>query len=161
MNKKDQKTNGALSKSGDYVSWLKELKAKIRSTQIRAALAANLELIVFYWELGEDISRKLEVTNWGAKVIDQLSRNLRSEFPDMQGFSRMNLYYVKKFYDVFSAFWNDPRFVPPTGGQSLPAILHQVGGQLPWSHITWANQQLTYEYGIHQLIPNLGTESAA
>jgi hypothetical protein len=115
--KDELKNNSALARGDDYGLWLKELKAKIRSTQIRAALAASRELILFYWELGGDISRKLEETNWGAKVIDQLAKDLRSEFTDMQGFSRTNLYYVKKFYDVFSAFGSDPLIVPPTGGQ--------------------------------------------
>ncbi|TNJ36046.1 MULTISPECIES: PDDEXK nuclease domain-containing protein [Prosthecochloris] len=147
--------NSALAKGGDYAKWLRELKSKIRSTQLRAALAANRELILFYWELGGDISRKLAETNWGAKVIDQLAKDLRSEFPDMQGFSRRNLYYTKKFYEVFSAFPRDAEIVPrlgaqlknapqsederqtvPRGGaQRIPVIVHQIGGQLPWSHI--------------------------
>lgn len=152
----DELQNNIAPAKGEYAIWLKELKSKIRSTQIRAALAASRELILFYWELGGDISRKLEETNWGAKVIDQLAKDLSSEFPDTQGFSRTNLYYVKKFYEVFSAFERDLRIVPPTGGQlkdsplpnedesktvlrggapSMPAIVHQVGGQLPWSHI--------------------------
>lgn len=111
---------------------------------------------MFYWELGGNISRKLTEANWGAKVIDQLARDLRSEFPDMQGFSRRNLYYTKKFYEVFSTFTNDtaivPRLgaqlkntppqskcerqiVPQDGAQMIPAIVHQIGGQLSWSHI--------------------------
>jgi predicted nuclease of restriction endonuclease-like (RecB) superfamily len=159
MNKNDKKTqHSALSTQHSpqaYALWLKELKTKIRSTQIRAALAASRELILFYWELGGDISRKLEETNWGAKVIDQLAKDLRSEFPDMQGFSRRNLYYIKKFYEIFSSFPDDTQTVPPTGAQfknrsqsedgnlivhrsgaqKIPAIVHQVGGQLPWSHI--------------------------
>ncbi len=49
--------------TSDYALWLKELKEKIRSVQVRAALAANRELILFYWELGGDISRKLAETN--------------------------------------------------------------------------------------------------
>ena len=148
------KNNSGLAHS-DYFAWLKELKAKIRSTQIRAALAASRELILFYWELGGDISRKLEETNWGAKVIDQLAKDLRSEFPDMQGFSRRNLYYTKKFYEIFNGFPRDSKIVPPTGAQlksipqpedesqtvprggapMIPAIVYQIGGQLPWSHI--------------------------
>lgn len=140
------KNNPGLAHS-DYSAWLKELKVKIRSTQIRAALAASRELLLFYWELGGDISRKLEETNWGAKVIDQLAKDLRSEFPDIRGFSRRNLYYTKKFYEVFSSFPDDTQIVPrsgaqigsetvPRGGaQTVPAIVHQVGGQLPWSHI--------------------------
>lgn len=149
------KNNSALSThnsskalgTSDYAAWLKDLKAKIRSTQVRAALAASRELILFYWELGEDISRKLAETNWGAKVIDQLARDLRSEFPDLQGFSRRNLYYTKKFYEIFSEFPDDAQtvpqlgaqigseIVPRSGAQTVPAIVQQVGGQLPWSHI--------------------------
>jgi len=148
MNERTKTTqNSSINLDDDYVAWFKKLKAKIRSTQIRAALAASRELILFYWELGEDISRKLAETNWGAKVIDQLVKDLRSEFPDMQGFSRSNLYYTKKFYEVFSTFTSDAEIVPPTGAQIdetfvprfgaqiIPAIVQQVGGQLPWSHI--------------------------
>ena len=153
---KDELTDkSALAKGADYALWLKELKAKIRSTQLRAALAASRELILFYWELGGDISRKLAETDWGAKVIDQLAKDLSSEFPDTQGFSRRNLYYIKKFYDVFRAFSKDEQFVPPTGAQiksdvqtdsknlimprsgaqTVPSIVQQIGGRLPWSHI--------------------------
>lgn len=157
MNKKDKTTQHsaysthnppqALAKGDDYGLWLKELKTKIRSTQIRAALAASRKLILFYWELGGDLSLKLEETNRGAKVIDQLAKDLRSEFPDMQGFSRRNLYYTKKFYEIFSSFPDDmqivPRsgaqieseIVPRSGAQKIPAIVQHVGGQLPWSHI--------------------------
>ena len=50
-------TNSFLT--SDYATWLKELKLKIRRAQVKAALAANRELILFYWELGGDISQKL------------------------------------------------------------------------------------------------------
>lgn len=109
--------HSSLTKGSDYTAWLKSLKAKIRSAQVRAALAASRELILFYWELGESISRKLVENDWGAKVIDRLSKDLRSEFPDMQGFSRRNLYYVKKFYEFFSLFSAQVQFVPPPGAQ--------------------------------------------
>lgn len=122
-------------KNSDYVQWLKDLKIKIRTTQIKVALAANRELILFYWELGSDISRKLNETNWGSKVIDQLSRDLRIEFPDLQGFSRRNLYYIKQFYEFFSAFSEQETIMHPTGAQFIPTIVQQILGQLPWSHI--------------------------
>lgn len=170
--------HSALAIGDDYGLWLKELKAKIRSTQIRAALAASRELILFYWELGGDISRKLEEANWGAKVIDQLAKDLRSEFPDIQGFSRRNLYYTKKFYEVFNAYSNDSEIVPRSGAQlkespqtgeekqtvprsgaqMRPAIVQQIGGQLPWSHIKILLDKVTdYEetlFYINQTIEN-------
>ena len=101
----------------EYASWLKTLKAKIRSVQIKAALAASRELILFYWELGEDISRKLAENNWGAKVIDCLSSDLQKAFPGVQGFSRRNLYYVKKFYEFFQKVFGSEEFVPRVGAQ--------------------------------------------
>jgi len=131
----------------DYSAWLKEIKIKIRSTQLKAALSANSVLILFYWNLGENISKKLAENAWGTKVINQLSIDLRSEFPDMQGFSRTNLYYAKKFYEYFSTFLDCDQIVPRAGGQKkstiesryearkAPLIVHQIGGQLPWSHI--------------------------
>ena len=82
----------------EYTHWLQEIKAKIKRAQVRAALAANRELVLFYWDLGKSISKTLQKNTWGNKGIDQLSKDLASEFPGIQGFSRTNLYYIKKFY---------------------------------------------------------------
>ncbi len=131
----------------DYTIWLKELKLKIRGAQVKAALAASRELIFFYWELGSDISQKLSKYNWGAKLIDQLASDLQKEFTGIQGFSRRNLYYVKKFYEYFNDFPYSDIIVPRLGAQiesgvvhqyeaqSIPPIVNHLAGQLPWSHI--------------------------
>lgn len=146
MDEKSKNTPSPANHAG-YTSWLREIKEKIRSVQVKAALAASRELILFYWELGEDISQKLSETHWGSKIIDQLSKDLRSEFPDIQGFSRTNIYYIKKFYEYFITFSEQEQIIPPPGGQmdsvlthqygsqSYPPIIPQIGGQLPWSHI--------------------------
>lgn len=146
-NSSEPGTQSSSVANGDYALWLKELKAKIRSVQVRAALAASRELILFYWELGGELSRKLAETHWGARIIDQLAKDLCSEFPGVQGFSRRNLYYVKKFYEFYIAFSGREQIVPPTGAQiepeimprsgarTYPPIILQLGGQLPWSHI--------------------------
>ncbi len=157
-------------KNKEYIYWLKEVKSRIRSTQIKAALSANRELIIFYWGLGENISRKLAENNWGNKVIKQLSKDLSSEFSEMQGFSRTNLYYMKKFYEFFSFFSDVDLIVPRVGGQMqseiasnseaqiIPPIVHQLGGQLPWSHIKilldkLSNHQEAFFY-INETIEN-------
>jgi len=136
-----------LNSTPEYSRWLQEIKGKIRRVQVRAARAASRELILFYWDLGESISRKLQENIWGNKVVDQLSKDLTSEFPGVQGFSRRNLYYVKKFYEFFSGFLGTevivPRdgaqmeneIVPHIGAQIVPPVIHLVGGHLPWSHI--------------------------
>ena len=82
-----------------YKDWLIELKQKVRTAQLKAAIAVNTELILLYWELGKMITEKQ--TAWGSKFLTQLSQDLRNEFPDMQGFSERNLKYCRQFYQFY------------------------------------------------------------
>jgi predicted nuclease of restriction endonuclease-like (RecB) superfamily len=101
-----------------YADWLTELKTRIHSAQQRAALAVNRELVLLYWQIGRDILNRQSVQGWGAKVIEQLSQDLRAAFPDMQGFSPRNLKYMRAFAEA----WPDEDFV------------QGVLAQLPWYH---------------------------
>src|SRR5699024_11211128 len=83
-----------------YISWIKEVKEKIRLTQIKAALTVNSQLIVLYWDLGKMINEKENV--WGSQLVDQVAKDLKNEFPKMKGLSRTNLYYCKKFYSFYT-----------------------------------------------------------
>jgi len=87
-----------MKKDGDYKSWLTDLKSRIRQSQIKAAVKVNAELLRLYWDLGQDIVARQMETTWGSGFFEQLSKDLRSEFPDMQGFSSTNLKYCKRFY---------------------------------------------------------------
>ena len=88
-------------KDQEYISWITELKQKVRSAQIKAALSVNTELILFYWDLGMMLSEKIKLSNWGDKVLENVSRELKDEFPAMKGFSVTNLKYTKLFYEYF------------------------------------------------------------
>ena len=88
----------SLSINSDYKNWLIELKKNIRQVQIKASLAVNRHVIQFYWELGRDIVDKQENAKWGSGFIDQLSKDLKLEFPEMGGFSFSNLKYCRQFY---------------------------------------------------------------
>ncbi|MFV0555073.1 MAG: YhcG family protein [Mangrovibacterium sp.] len=106
-----------------YRKWISELKSKIRSTQIKAAVAVNSVLIEFYWELGKMIADKENV--WGNKLIEQLAKDLKAEFPDMKGLSRSNLFYCKQFY----IFYHTEIVQQPVG----QFVQHPVA-QIPWGH---------------------------
>ena len=82
-----------------YKQWLTDLKGKIRSAQIKAAIAVNAELILFYWDLGKMIAEKQ--TAWGTKFLETLSKDLRAEFPEMKGLSERNLKYSRMFYQFY------------------------------------------------------------
>jgi predicted nuclease of restriction endonuclease-like (RecB) superfamily len=104
--------------SDAYASFLSDLKDRIRSAQIRAALAVNQELVLLYWQIGVKILSRQEKEGWGRKVVTQLAQDLKREFPDMKGLSRTNLLYMRAFAEAYS----DKEFV------------QQLVGQIPWGH---------------------------
>jgi len=113
-----------------YKNWLADLKSKVRSIQIKAALAVNKELLTFYWELGADIVQKQSTTNWGDGFLSQLSADLIAEFPDMKGFSVRNLKYVRQWYLFYSQTGVlSQQAVGQIGQQAVAQIT-----QIPWGH---------------------------
>ena len=80
-----------------YADWLADLKGRIHTAQQRATLAVNQELVLLYWQIGQDILARQSAQGWGAKVIERLSQDLRTAFPEMKGFSRANLMYMRAF----------------------------------------------------------------
>lgn len=100
-----------------YADWLAELKIRIHTAQQRAALAVNHELVLLYWQIGQDILQRQSEQGWGAKVIERLAHDLRTAFPNMKGFSRANLMYMR----AFAAAWPDAAIVQQAVGQ-LPSI---------------------------------------
>ena len=91
-----------MKNDNEYKKWLIDLKSRIRQSQIKAAIKVNTELLRLYWDLGHDIVNRQMETAWGSGFFEQLSGDLRSEFPDMQGFSVANLRFTKRFYLFYS-----------------------------------------------------------
>src|SRR5260221_2374799 len=90
-----------ISSSKGYQDLLARLKSQIRTAQVRAAVAVNQELVVLYWGIGKEILNRQKEDGWGTRVIERLAKDLRSEFPDMQGLSSRNLGYMKAFADAW------------------------------------------------------------
>jgi predicted nuclease of restriction endonuclease-like (RecB) superfamily len=82
----------------NYADFLSEIKSQIKSSQAKAALSVNASLISMYWNIGEMIAVNQAENSWGNGIIEQLSRDLKSEFPDTSGFSRANLFFIRRFY---------------------------------------------------------------
>lgn len=140
-----------------YDEFLRDVKAQVRSAQIRAALAVNSELVALYWQIGADISARMSERGWGAKVVDRLSADLRREFPTQKGFSPRNLRYMRSFAEA----WPDK------------TILQRVVAKLPWGQnvtlldklntterrLWYADQSLEHGWGrdmlVHQIESNL------
>jgi predicted nuclease of restriction endonuclease-like (RecB) superfamily len=95
-----------------YADWLAELKTQIHSAQQRATLAVNRELVQLYWQIGRDILARQAEQGWGSKVIERLAHDLRTAFPEMKGFSRANLMYMR----AFAQAWPDAEIVQQAVG---------------------------------------------
>lgn len=104
--------------SKSYQDLLARLKSQIQTAQVRAAVSVNSELVLLYWGIGKEILSRQKQDGWGTGVIDRLAKDLRFEFPDMQGFSSRNLKYMR----AFAAAWPEE------------SIVQQVAAQLPWFH---------------------------
>jgi predicted nuclease of restriction endonuclease-like (RecB) superfamily len=101
-----------------YARLLAGIKECIRTAQVKAALAANAELVRHYWEIGREILANQKRQGWGAKIIDRLAADLQRAFPNLSGYSVRNLKYMRAFAEA----WPDAE------------IVHQLGAQIPWRH---------------------------
>src|SRR5215472_3172205 len=101
-----------------YAQFLTEIKGRIRAAQVKAALAANAELVRHYWEIGREILDNQKRQGWGAKIIDRLAADLQRTFSNLSGYSVRNLKYMRAFAEA----WPNAE------------IMHQLGAQIPWKH---------------------------
>jgi predicted nuclease of restriction endonuclease-like (RecB) superfamily len=101
-----------------YDEFLHDLKERIRNSQVRAALAVNRELVLLYWQIGCEILKRQQEQGWGSKVIEKLAKDLKREFPDISGFSRSNLLYMRAFAEAYPD----------------EQIVQQLVGQFAWGH---------------------------
>lgn len=87
----------------EYAQWIAELKFRYRSAQVKAAVRVNGEKLLFNWQLGRDLVQKKAEERWGSGVVEQVSLDMRQEFPDAEGFSVRNLRYMKQWYLYYSS----------------------------------------------------------
>ena len=128
----------------DYADWIAEVKHRYRSAQVKAAVRVNAEKLLFNWQLGRDLVQKKAEERWGAGVVEQISLDLKKEFPEDEGFSTSNLWYMKKWY-LFYTKETDLKILQRTVGElqfannQYSKKLHQSGGEfpLPFALVPW------------------------
>ena len=81
----------------NYLNVLNEIKERIRSSQYESLKAVNKELINLYLYIGNKIVEQQEKHSWGKSVIEKLSKDLRSEYHGIRGFSSRNLWFYENF----------------------------------------------------------------
>lgn len=99
----------------EYKQILENIKQEVLKSQYRAMQTVNKELIFMYWHIGKIIVNN---SKWGNKFINNLSIDLKMEFPDIQGFSVRNLKYMKKIAVEYPDF----------------GFVQEVLAQITWYH---------------------------
>ena len=95
-----------------------EVVGLIAASRERAVQAVNTALIELYWKIGETISRKIAAAEWGEGVVDRLAQFIAKTEPSMRGFTRRNLFRMRRFYETYRE----------------DTIVTPLVSQLPWSH---------------------------
>ena len=118
----------------DYSQWVKNLVARYRQSQIKAAIQVNSEQLLFYLSMGKDIAERQEDNKYGSKFYATLSRDLKEEIPDVEGLSESNIRYCKRFYLLYcQTIENLPQVVEELDGKNLPQVVEELCS-IPWGH---------------------------
>ena len=104
-----------LMNSSEYISIVENIKREIKAAQYRAAIHANVDMLLLYHDIGCVIN---EHKLWGNRFIDNLATDIRIDFPESKGYSVRNLKYMAKFAETYP----NREFV------------QTVSAQIPWSH---------------------------
>ncbi|MBR6929553.1 MAG: DUF1016 family protein [Bacteroidales bacterium] len=112
----------------EYANWIAEVKHRYRSAQVKAAVRVNAEKLLFNWQLGRDLVQKKAEERWGAGVVEQISLDLKKEFPKDDGFSTSNLWYMKKWY-LFYTNETDLKILQRAVGE-LELLINQFSKKL-------------------------------
>lgn len=90
----------------------------IKQSRTNAIKTVNAELINLYWNIGEFISKKLDLAEWGDSVVSELAKYIQQNEPDIKGCSDKNLWRMKQFYETYKDF------------SKLSTLLREIS----WSH---------------------------
>lgn len=121
-------------KFSKYQDLIVEIKKQILSSQQKAAISVNKELILLYWNIGKMIFENQSLLEGRNNYIDKLSSDIKSAFPDISGFSRTNLFNIRKFY----IFYSENSVQQAVGLVEIDSVQQVVGLKelilIPWGH---------------------------
>ena len=113
----------------EYIEWVKDLSKRYRQSQLKAAVKVNSEKLLFNFNLGRDIVEMHAEERWGEGVIMQLSKDLKTELPGVEGLSKSNIYYCKRFYLLY----NEQIKIFQRPGGKFEGDTHAIF-LIPWRH---------------------------
>lgn len=115
----------------DYAALLKQVKSRVALAQKKAIYAANEELLSMYWDIGKLLSESQKQIGWGNNAIEQLSNDLKNDYPKVKGFSVRNCQVMIQFYNEYNQ--------QLTNAQRAVAHLQEANIVLPVKQLSWSH----------------------
>lgn len=137
----------------DYSSLLDDLKTRIQVAQVQAAQAVTKELLLLYWHIGREILARQQLQGWGSKVVNRLAQDLKREFPDMKGFSRSNLMYMRAFAEAWPEDAIVQRALVNLPWRQNIALLEKL--DTPEERLWYAQQAIEHGWSRNMLVAHI------
>jgi predicted nuclease of restriction endonuclease-like (RecB) superfamily len=134
----------------NYPGFIKDIKDRIVRSRLETVVAANTAMILLYWEIGNAILQRQKNEGWGTKVIDRMSYDLKTAFPDMHGFSPRNLKYMRKFAESWTDFVIVQRTVALIPWRSNITLLDKLSD--PKLRLWYAQKTIENGFGKDMLV---------
>lgn len=139
----------------NYAALLAEVKSRIQLGQTRAVVAANVELIRLYWDIGSLLESRQELEGYGTRVIPRLAKDIVNELPEVKGFSERNLKRMLAFYRAYPSpdevvpqavaqLGDTPTELLPQSVAKVPQAVAQPTASLIWL-IPWGHHSVLLE----------------
>lgn len=119
------------NKTFNYVALLKQVKERVVAAQRKAIYAANDEMLSMYWDIGKLLSESQKQIGWGNNALEQLSKDMKNDFPKVKGFSVRNCQVMMQFYKEYNQTL--------TNTQRAVAYLENTQTVLPVKQLSWAH----------------------
>lgn len=143
-----------IEKHSDYEKLLDGIQDKIQESRIKASVLVNKEMLALYWDIGHSILVQQNEKDWGSKVIDKLSSDIKKRFPDVTGFSVRNLMYMRSFAENYPDF----PFVQVPLAEMKNEFVQVSLAQIPWYHhisiMTKVKDQQERAFYINETVKN-------
>lgn len=138
----------------EYRSWIQELGDRYRTSQIKASIRVNNEMLMYYWSVGKDITERRADSKWGNKFFQNMSMDMSDMIPNAKGFSPTNLRYMMRFYGLFKDIVIAPqvgeRLLENNGNQIVPQVEEQF--EMAYSFFLTNNADAVIDAGTDKII---------
>ena len=121
----------------EYAQWIAELAQRYRSSQIKAAIKVNDEMLRFYWSVGEDIEKRQYENRYGSHFYENVSKDLRKELGLVHGLSTTTIKYTHYFYRLYSQLVGIRQQVADDSAEPIrqqDADVLELIFKIPWTH---------------------------